>query len=84
VTYGLKFCKGKFTPKQAIMAERGGGAEVYLWSFFNLGVGWSSPRPVPFYCRDKDPVLIVTEVCEPVDNVRCQKAHSVLTVHSVQ
>jgi len=54
------FVKVKFTLKHAIVAVMvGGGAQVYLWSFFNLGaiwVGLSAPRPVPFYRRDEDPV----------------------------
>jgi len=39
------------------------GAEVYLYSFFNLGArcgGWSTPRPGRFTSR-KDPVPIVYE-----------------------
>jgi hypothetical protein len=54
--------KVKFTLEQA--TKTGGGVEVYLYTFFNLGArwcGWSTPRPGRFFPR-KDLVPIVQEV----------------------
>jgi hypothetical protein len=52
--------KVKFTLLTGHKGPRG-GAEVYLYSFFNLDYrwgGWSTPRPGRFNPR-KDPVPIV-------------------------
>ena len=53
LTYVRLFAKVK-------RAQKGGGVEVYLYSFFTLGArfGWPKPRPAA-YPWERDPVPIV-------------------------
>ena len=70
--------------KRAIMAARGEHRYTSGLSLTSAlyGVGWSTPHPVPFYRRDKDPVLIVTEVYALVDE--CPLSEGAQYAHCTQ
>ena len=49
--------KAKFTPDQAVKAQR--GVEIKFYSFFNLGAVWGwvvNATPHPLCVRERDPV----------------------------
>jgi hypothetical protein len=51
----------KFALEQAMKAQRGVGAEVQLYSFFNFGARWEwevRDMPGPLYPRKRDPAPI--------------------------
>ena len=73
-----QLCEVNFTVLRAMKIQSGSRGKLY--SVFNLGVRWLTPRPGPLYPQKEDPVPNVQEaVWEPTDCLDwCGIAHKIL------